>query len=184
MKKILLGALVGGLIFFLCQAASQMALNLHEPAQQYSASQDSILNYLSTHLKEGGGYMLPRPKNSANLEEVEAFTKSIQGKPWARISYYPTYKMNMGMSMVRSFLTDVLVVFLFLLLVNRFKFKTFGSIFISALFVGIIVFANSFYTLHVWYPSYEIRADLIDALASWGLCGLWLGWLIPDKKRY
>jgi len=92
--------------------------------------------------------------------------------------------MNMGMSMVRSFLTDVLVVFLFLLLVNRFKFKTFGSIFISALFVGIIVFANSFYTLHVWYPSYEIRADLIDALASWGLCGLWLGWLIPDKKRY
>lgn len=184
MKKILLGAIVGGLIIFMWQAASQMVFNLHEPGQRYIANQDSVLNFLSVNIKEGGGYMLPRPANSSTIEEVEQFTQKIQGKPWARITYYPAYTMNMGMSMARGFMVNVLIVFLFLTLVNRFKTKKFFSIFLSALFVGIIVFSNSFYTLHLWYPSYEIRADFIDAIVSWGLCGLWLGFLMQDRRRY
>ncbi|MEY2792250.1 MAG: hypothetical protein RJA76_242 [Bacteroidota bacterium] len=184
MKKILLGAIVGGFIIFAWQAVSQMVFNLHEPGQRYVASQDTILKFLSENLKEGGGYMLPRPSNSANLEQVEQFTKQLQGKPWARITYYPSYDMNMGMSMARGYITNVLIVFLFLTLVNRFKHKRFSSIFISALFVGIISFSNTFYTLHLWYPSYEIRADLIDAVVSWGLCGIWLGLLMKEKRRY
>lgn len=184
MKKILLGALVGGLIIFAWQAVSQMVFNLHEPGQRYLASQDSVLNYLTQHINEGGGYMLPRPENSSTLEEVEQFTKQIQGKPWARIIYYPKYEMNMSMSMARGLITNIIIVFLFLTLINRFKSKRFFSIFLSALFVGIIGFANTFYTLHLWYPSYEIRADFIDAVVSWGLCGVWLGLLMREKRRY
>lgn len=184
MKKILLGAVVGGVIIFIWQAVSQMALNLHEPGQQFTAKQDTILHVLAANLKEGGGYMLPRPENSSSIEEVEKFTKQIQGKPWARIVYYPSYNMNMFQSMGRGLATNIIIVFLFLTLVNRFKQKKFSQIFISALFVGIISFSNTFYTNHLWYPSYEIKADLIDALASWGLCGLWLGFLMRDRRRY
>ena len=184
MKKILLGAFVGGLIIFFWQAASQMVFNLHEPGQQYTAKQDTILSMLSKNLKQGGGYMLPRPESSSTIEEVEQFTKNIQGKPWARIVYYPQYQQNMLESMGRGLITNIIIVFLFLTLVNRFKFKTFSSIFVSSLFLGLIIFSNTFYTVHLWYPSYEIRADFIDAMASWGLCGLWLGWLMHEKRRY
>lgn len=184
MKKILLGAIFGGFIIFAWQAVSQMVLNLHEPAQQYVANQDAILKYLSEQFKQGGGYMLPRPANNADIEQVEQFTKQINGKPWARIVYYPAYEMNMYMSMLRGLLTNVIIVFLFLTLVNRFKHKKFFSIFISSLFVGIISFSNTFYTEHLWYPSYEIKADLIDAVVSWGLCGIWLGFLMQEKRRY
>ncbi len=184
MKKILLGAVVGGVIIFIWQAVSQMALNLHEPGQRYTAKQDSILNVLSKTLKDGGGYMLPRPENTSSIEEVEQFTKQIQGKPWARVIYYPSYNMNMIESMGRGLATNILIVFLFLTLVNRFKHKKFTPIFISSLFVGIISFSNTFYTNHLWYPSYEIRADFIDAIVSWGLCGIWLGLLMRERRRY
>lgn len=184
MKKILLGAVVGGIILFAWQSVSHMVLNLHEPGQQYISNQDTILKYLSEQFKNGGGYMLPRPVNAANVEEVEQFTKQLQGRPWARVIYYPAYEMNMYMSMLRGLITNIIIVFLFLTLVNRFKYKKFFSIFLSSLFVGIISFSNTFYTQHLWYPSYEIKADFIDAVVSWGICGIWLGFIMQEKRRY
>lgn len=184
MKKILLGAVIGGILLFAWQSISHMVLNLHEPGQQYISNQDAILKYLSEQFKNGGGYMLPRPVNAANVEEVEQFTKQLQGRPWARVIYYPAYEMNMYMSMLRGLITNIIIVFLFLTLVNRFKYKKFFSIFLSSLFVGIISFSNTFYTQHLWYPSYEIIADLIDAVVSWGICGIWLGFIMQEKRRY
>lgn len=58
MKKTIIASLVGGIIIFFWQFLSNAALDLHRPAQQYTANQDSILNYLSTQLTEGK-YFLP-----------------------------------------------------------------------------------------------------------------------------
>ncbi len=48
----------------------------------------------------------------------------------------------------------------------------FGRILVSCLLIGLIVFLNSPYTVHIWYPKSDIGAHLTDALLSWGLCGL------------
>ncbi len=47
MKKILIGGLVGGILLFVWQTISWTVANLHEKGQRYTASQDSILNFLS-----------------------------------------------------------------------------------------------------------------------------------------
>jgi len=44
----------------------------------------------------------------------------------------------------------------------------FGTIFTACLFTGVIVFINSPYTLHIWYP----KADIMIHLADAGLCRL------------
>ncbi|MEY4274572.1 MAG: hypothetical protein RL638_1520 [Bacteroidota bacterium] len=182
MKKTLIGGIVGGLIIFFWQAFSQMAFNLHEPSQKYSPGQDSVLIALSKHLKEPGGYMLPRMKEMLSMEEMEKFTKSIQGKPWAIVRYYPSNDTNMSSNMIRGLIVNILLAMLLIWIIQQLKVPTKGLIFRLSLVVGFIAFTNVAYTEHIWYPVFDIRASLIDALASWGLCGLWLGYWMTKRS--
>jgi hypothetical protein len=61
-------------------------------------------------------------------------------------------------------------------IIGRMKTPTFTSIVITALFIGLIAFTDMPYTSHIWYKSFDLNAHLVDVLASWGLCGIWLGW--------
>jgi hypothetical protein len=36
---------------------------------------------------------------------------------------------------------------------------------------------------HIWYPMFDIRAYLIDAVVSWGLVGIWLGWWMNRRTK-
>jgi hypothetical protein len=53
---------------------------------------------------------------------------------------------------------------------------SFQTIVIAALAVGIIAFLNEPYTGFIWYKTFDIWGYLLDAIAAWGLTGLWLGW--------
>lgn len=182
MKKTLIGGFVGGLIIFFWQAFSQMAFNLHEPAQKYSSNQDSVLIALSKHLKEPGGYMLPRMKEMLSMEEMDKFNQSIQGKPWAIVRYYPSYQVGMGSNMLRNLIVDIFLVVLLIWIISNLKSPSKGLIIRLSLVMGFFAFTNVVYTEHIWYPLYDIRASLIDALVSWGLCGTWLGYWMTRKN--
>ena len=176
MKRSIIGALVGGLILFLWQTLSQVAFNLHESTQQYTPAQDSVLIDLAKRLEKPGGYMLPRMAPGQPMEAMESFTKNATGKPWAAIRYYGAFEMNWGMSLARSLTLNIFVVFLLIWIINQFRLPTQRTILILCLLVGIIGFSNVAYLEHVWYPMFDIRIRLVDALVSWGLCGIWLGY--------
>ena len=55
------------------------------------------------------------------------------------------------------------------------------NVLMACLFTGLIVFINEPYNQFIWYKIFDVRAHLIDALASWGLCGIWLGWWMGRK---
>ena len=181
MKKVIIGSLVGGLIIFIWQTLSHVAFNLHEPVQQYTAKQDSILTYLKKIELEPGGYMLPRMSHNQSMEELEGFTKSIEGKPWGRVIYYPSYKTDMTMNMVRGFVLDIFMVFLLVWIISKLKIPKRTTIIGVSVVVGLIAFCNTAYTEHIWYPVYDLRAQLIDAVVAWGLCGLWLSRYFGQK---
>ena len=121
MKKVIIGSLVGGLIIFFWQTLSHVAFNLHEPVQQYTAKQDTILHFLNKQELAPGGYIMPRLSHNQSMDELEGFTKSIAGKPWARVIYYPSYKTDMTMNMIRGFVLDVFMVFLLVWIISKLK---------------------------------------------------------------
>ncbi|MEY4986264.1 MAG: hypothetical protein RL567_43 [Bacteroidota bacterium] len=182
MKKNLLGAFVGGLILFVWQALSHMAFNLHEPNQKYSAGQDSVLAAIKTHIKEPGGYILPRMQDELSMDQMEAFTKSIQGKPWAMVRYYQAYEIDMTSNMVRGLAVNILLAFLLIWIINRLKAPSKQIILSLSVVVGFIAFSNISYTEHIWYPVFDLRAQLIDAFVGWGLTGLWLGYWMTKRN--
>ncbi len=182
MKKNLLGALVGGLILFVWQALSHMAFNLHEPNQKYSTGQDSVLAAIKTHIKEPGGYIIPRMKDELSMEQMEAFTKSIEGKPWAMVRYYQTREIDMGSNMARGLIVNILLAILLIWVIQNLKNPTKGLILRVSLVVGFIAFTNISYTEHIWYPVFDLRAQLMDAFVGWGLTGLWLGYWMTKRN--
>jgi len=181
MKKILIGGLVGGILLFAWQTVSWTVANLHEKGQQYTPKQDSILNYLNSSGLAEGSYYLPNSAPGTSMDEMQKQMDASMGKPWAMIRYYKEMNFNMGMNMARGALSNIIIVCLLCWIFAKIGSGTFSTYLIASIAVGIICFTNGAYTGHIWYPLHDINAHFIDALASWGLVGVWLGWWMPRK---
>ena len=179
MKKAIIGSIVGAIIIFIWQFLSFGAINFHRPAQDYTDKQETIMNFLNGQGLKEGGYILPSAPATASRDEVDAAMKASDGKPWARIEYHNSAPNNMKammMNMIRGFLVNVFIVLLFCWLIGKMADPRFGTILASALVVGLIAFFNEPYTGFIWYKTFDIWASFFDAIVSWGLTGIWLGW--------
>ena len=172
MKKLIIGALVGGLILFFWQFISWNFL--HNSQMQYSVDQDEILTMLDGKL-EPGQYMLPRMPEGASMEDSEKYIVPYLGKRWMQINYLDNLQMNMGMNMFRGFVIDFISVLLLCWLFGRFREIDMKSTVLSSIAVGLIGYFTISYLNSIWFKT-ESLPDLIDAIVPWALTGGWLGW--------
>ncbi len=182
MKKSIIGALVGAVIIFLWQFLSWTILNLHRPGTQYTPKQDSIMSFLNTQFSEDGAYLLPSVPDGTSMDEQKKLGEASIGKPWAQVYYHKTKDYNMGANMARGFVVNLVMVWLACWIFCRLNSPSFNTIFFSSLFVGLIVFLNAPYTMHIWFQTKDLNGHLIDALVGWGVTGLWLGWWLRRKS--
>lgn len=179
MKKNLIGALVGGLLIFVWQTLSWTVLDLHRPSQDYTPKQDTIMGFLNSQIDKEGGYLLPTVPKGASFEEATKQGEASKGKSWAFIQYHKSFDFDnstMIMSMVRGLIATIVMVWLLCWILGKWSKTSFVDIFLACIFTGLIVYINEPYNQFIWYKIFDVRAHLIDALASWGLCGIWLGW--------
>ncbi len=178
MKKTIIASVVGGLILFFWQFLSWTILDTHRPMQNYTPKQQEILDFLGQNLEEGN-YYLPTLPQGASMEENEKLMNESMGKPWAEIRYHKSMNTNMSLNMIRGFLVDILVVFLFCsyLLKSSLDFR---RTLLSALMFGFVSYLITDYTRQIWFDTNTIP-DLIDAIVGWGIVGVWLGWWLQRK---
>jgi hypothetical protein len=183
MKKMIIGAIVGGIILFIWQFLTWGMLNLHEAQQKYTPKQDSILAYLNTQFSEDGAYMMPTHAPGTSRDEMEKQMKASEGKPWAQVFYHKSMPgMNkMFMNMGRGLAVNFVIIWLLCWLLVKIPSPSFGTVFIGTLGTGLIVFLHAPYTMHIWYGSFDLMAHFVDTLISWGVAGLWLGWWLSRK---
>jgi len=182
MKKIFIGSLVGGIIMFVTQFLSWGLLELHRSAQQYTPKQNEILAYLDTQFDSSGAYFLPTYPPGATMDEQGKLMEDAMGKPWVQIYYHKSMDTNMGVNMVRNLVTNIIMVMLFCWIISGYTANNFTKTFLAAIFTGLIVFLHGSYTQHIWYETFDLGAHLTDYLVSWGLVGIWLGWLLNRRK--
>lgn len=182
MKKTILGAIVGGILIFIWQFLSWTVLDLHRPANEYTPRQAEILSYLSSQLPEEGGYFLPNLPKNASMEDQEKYMQECAGKPWAQVFYHKSMDASMGMNMLINLIVNIIMVWLFCWILSGFNINSFSKTFLAALFTGLIVFIHGHYATHIWYETFDTWAHLTDYIVSWGLVGIWLGWLWNRKR--
>jgi hypothetical protein len=175
MKNTIIASVVGGIILFMWQFLSWTVLDLHRPMQTYTPKQEEILKYLEENLDEGN-YFLPTVPVGTSNEEMEKAMNASAGKPWADIRFHKAMGMQekMTMNMLRGLLIDIVAVFLLCWFLLK-NISGFQNTLVSCIAFGLIAYLTTDYTFQIWYETKTIP-NLIDAIASWGLCGAWLGW--------
>lgn len=179
MKNQIIATLVAAIILFFWQFLSWTLLNVHGNQFNYSEQQDSIMQVLSQHLKEGT-YMMPHPKPGSSQEEQEAFMQAYANKPWASITYHESFNTNMGMNMFRGFVVDIVAAFLLIWLLLQFRNLNFTTALLASLAVGGIGYLTIPYLNRIWFQT-DSFGYLIDCFVQWGLVGAWLGWWLTRK---
>lgn len=180
--KTLIGSIVGGLLIFIWQSLSWTILNTHEKAMQYTPKQDSILSYLGSQFSGDGSYYMPRSAPGTSMEECQKQMKDKIGKPWAQITYHTAKQDNMVANMGYNLLVNILAIWLLCSILAGITVNNFGKTFLTSLFVGIIIFLQGPFVMHIWYETNDIWNHLADYVISWTLVGIWLGWFLNRKK--
>ena len=183
MKKWIIGSLVGAIIIFAWQFLSWSLLGIHNDAVKYHPAQDSIVNYLSSTITEDGSYMLPTGKPGSSRKEHEEMMTQMEGKPWASVIFHKEYHANIARRMIRGFLVDIFLVFTLIYVLTRAGTPVPVRVLAGSVAIGLFSFLWGPYTGHNWFdlPMGMLKGDLIDAIAAWGLCGVWLGWWLNRK---
>lgn len=183
MNKYLIGSVVGGVIVFLWQGLSWMALGIHDSAMKYHPAQKEIMNVLSATTTEEALYMLP---SAPTKKEQMDMMNEMKGKPWASVIYHKSYEAERVRPMIRGFLVDVFLVIAFIYILTRGATPTPTRVFSASVALGLSYFLWSPYMGHVWFqlPWSMITGDLIDSVVAWALCGIWLAWWLnrPGNK--
>ena len=182
MKKLLIGALVGGIIVFAWQALSWSMLNLHDAEYKQAPNQDAIKEFLNKNLPGEGQYMIPRANANASAKEMEELQKKMlaEKSPWAVVNYHEAYDVDMTMNIIRGLIVSIIAaIFVCWVLIKQ--NSTFLITFISTILIGVAGFLFIPYSNHIWYQTPGATTHLLDTIVAWGLCGLWLGWWLNRK---
>jgi hypothetical protein len=184
MLRVLIGTLVGAIIFFGFQAAMWMG-GFHDDVFKYTAKQDSIVQYLSNNGLEDGVYAmpLPDPKAAKTHKEMEESMKSHVGKPWAMVFYHSSMKGEDPGMLMRGAMHALLAALLVSLVLYNGRFATFGSRFlVSMAFAAFALCLCTFSDMNWWqYPWSYSKAAVMDLAMGWGIASLWLAFYVRRK---
>lgn len=180
MKHLAIAAIVGSIILYMFLALAHVVLRLHDDDYKYTPAQDSILNVLSTSLKEDGMYMLPYPPKGASDDEMKKMMNYVmEGNPVALISYHGKSEYNMMMYLM-SFLYNfisVLIICIALAAASS-NLKSFGQRLWFVMLFAVFVIFSEVMMRYNWerYPMHYLSGILIDTVIGYFLVGVWLAW--------
>jgi hypothetical protein len=178
MKQFIIASLVGGIILFFWQFLSWTALDLHRVTSEYTSSQESVLKCLSENIQPGFYYLPTTPKGTSQ-EDNAKFMTSVQGQPWAQIYYHKSFNPDMTQNMIRGVLVNIVTMLLLCWIIVQCRERKFKDTLLISLTVGLIGYLTGTYSNAIWFE-YPTMPDLIDALAGFGLVGVWLGWYLKS----
>lgn len=171
MKKLLLFALVGGIILFAWQFLSFAMPNFHKSAVEYTPLQDELLSAIENAGLNEGMYMLGQPDPELPKEAYNEDMKKYEGKPWAILNYQAEQNDTMVMNMIRGLITCMLVAFIFFWFIRQQKEPTVGKRVLAGLAVGLMAFLFVPYTNFIWFRAPDVWAYLADGIIPWAILG-------------
>lgn len=184
MKKVIIGTLVGTVIYFAFQAAMWMG-GFHKDFYSYTPKQDTIMQFLGRNLTADGLYMMPMPDpNSPTFkQDQEKLEKTAIGKPWTMLFYHSSMSPEMVSYMLKGLMHVFIASLLVTLVLYTGNFGSFGGRFlVSMAFAAFALVIAVFSEMNWWgFPWNYVKSAVFDIVFGWGLCSVWLAWFVKKK---
>jgi hypothetical protein len=173
MKRILLGALVGGIVVFAWGAVSHMVLGLGEDAVRPLPDEEKVVEALQADVTEPGFYFFPWvDQEKTTEEEKKAWEERYAKGPVGAVIYSPTGTKPISPSkLVTELLSNVAAALVAAIIVARSSSGFLGRI-LSVTAMGLFAWLSISVSQWNWYgfPTAFVRAEAIDQVIGW-LCG-------------
>jgi hypothetical protein len=183
MKKIIIGTMVGTVIYFVFQAVMWEG-GFHRDFYTYAAKQDTVLSVLSANLPGEGLFMMPMadPKSPDFKVQQEAREKQMPGNPWALVFYHP--KMTFSVAyLLMGILYALIAVLVTASVLYHAGFRGFwGRFAVSMAFAAFTLAQAVLSGMNWWsFPWSFVKPQVTDLIFGWGLCSVWLAWYVRPK---
>ena len=185
--RVVIAALLGGIVFFVWGAISHMVLPLGEMGLKSLPNEEPVMAALQQSIPESGLYFFPGMDMSRKRtpEEEKAWTARYAAGPIGLLVYHPSGEEPMSPKrFVTEFVTDLLAALagaaLLLLSVPGL-----GRRLLFGFFLGFA----AWFTLSVpqwnWYgfPGDFVAAEGIDVVVGWMLAAVVMGFVIDRRAK-
>lgn len=187
--RVLVAALMGGIVMFVWGAIAHMALGLGEAGMRQPVSEDTVLSSLPAGLGDRPGvYILPSvdPAKMHDKAAMQAYSAKAKASPYAFMVYLPQGEdlSDMGGQLSRQWASDTLsaLALAFVMGLSAFSFATrLGIALAAALFSWLSVMVPYWN----WYrfPTSFTVAGLIEQVVGWLLAGAVMAWWLGRRPR-
>ncbi len=188
MKRMLLGALVGGVILFFWSFLAWVVLPLHEPSLRAIPNEDAVMATLQSSLKTRSVYIFPKnPGSSADAAAQAAWTDKMKRGPTGLIFFDPTgTDPMMPGQFACGMLLDIISAFVAAWFLAR-STAAGSSYMMRVAFCGMFgIFTAVFVHLMNWnwmgFPADFTTGQIIDAIVSWILAGLGIAAFVKSAE--
>jgi len=187
MKRILIGALVGGAILFIWSFIAWGVSPMHLHTFMYTPAQDSLLKVLAESGMETGTYSMPFVDNrnvhgmdTKYMEDCKKLMEENKGKPTATIFYLKEGMTFDGGTLFKGFLLEFLAVLVVCIILAPAFVSTnsyFGRWWLVLLVGLLISLCGPMINYNFMGYPWEFTLDMVvDIFANWAIVGLWLAW--------
>ncbi|UPG88347.1 hypothetical protein L2Y96_13050 [Luteibacter aegosomaticola] len=186
--RVVVAALIGGLIMFLWGAFAHMVLPIGQASMKAPVDENRLLDTLRTALpQEQGVYILPHFDMAMRGDDkaIQAYVAKTESNPYAFIVYQPqgSNPMAMGHNLFHQWFGDTLAALIVTLVLLRG-----GAGLRRGLLVGLGFGVFTWLSLSVpfwnWFrfPAPFTFAYLLEQAFGWLLAGAAMGWWLGRKR--
>jgi hypothetical protein len=187
--RILIAALIGGIVMFIWGALAHMALGLGNPGIHPPAHEDVVLSSLHEGLgTEPGVYILPWLGPDAMRDEaaVKAYAAKASTMPYALVVYLPQGEdmTHMGRPLVMQWISDTLAALVLAALMSLPGLGLGRRLGLAAA-AAVFAWLSTMVPYWNWYrfPASFTVAALVEQVIGWLLAGAAMAWWIGRGER-
>ena len=192
-KKILLGGILGGIVFFLWASFSHLVLPLGKAGIRQIPNEAAVLAAMRVAISEPGFYIFPGMAESAGMtkEQQAAAMNEWQEKyrrgPTGILIYHPQGREALSPKQLLTELGSNIVAALVIAILLAMAAPGLGGYAVRVCFVacfGLFSFLDIHVSYWNWYgfPASYTLAALVDGVVGWALAGLAMGAIVKTRN--
>ncbi len=190
MKRVILGAVLAGIVVFIWGMVSHMLLPIGETGMKLIPNEGAVVQQMKDNITEPGVYLFPGfDTHNPNSKETEAaWSRKYKAGPNGFLVYQPqgTAPLN-PFSFVWELIMSILGAFLAGLIVFKSDMEHYRCRVGTVTFMGLFAWITISIPYWNWYrfPGNFIFAQGVDEVVGWFAAGLIIAWIvkpeIPEK---
>jgi len=183
--RIILAAVLGGLVMFFWGAFSHMALGLGSSSIKQIPNEAAVVEQMRSNIVEPGIYFVPGADMSRTMTEVEMSEYAARHKegPTATIVYHPTGTDMISLPRLGNELASNILAALVAAIILAFAAVGFGRAWMISTLIGVTGWLSISASYWNWYrfPTRFVIDELLDQVVGWLLSGFVLAFIMRRR---